>query len=227
MGKAARLIAICATVLLLASCGVVIDSGNVKIRDSGKDVVSIGRDGFKLEGNVTGVTLDSGGLRIQYPNGVVVWDSAGFNITHADGSIRIADGKMVITDKDGKMKTLDTAGEGAEYTTDGGVAVKTGKKAAMPQDYPTDKAPLMDGFELNASAELGSVMIVSGFVPGKTVYDALEYYEPLLIKGSSYSQDKKDNSAVLRAKLDGTDVTIYLSKSLSADAVNVSVVIGK
>jgi major membrane immunogen (membrane-anchored lipoprotein) len=227
MSKLAGLIAVCIAVILLASCGVVIDSGNVKVQNSGKDIVSIGRDGFNLEGNVTGVTLDSGGLRIQYPNGNVVWDSAGFDISHADGNIRIADGKMVVTDKDGKAKTLDTTGQGAEYTTDGGVAVKTGEKAAVPQDYPNDKVPLMDGFSLNASAELGSVMIISGYVPDTTVVDALEFYQPLLMKGSSYSQDKKDNSVVLRSKMDGVDITVYLCKSLSADAVNISVAVGK
>jgi hypothetical protein len=64
-------------------------------------------------------------------------------------------------------------------------------------------------------------------VPGDTVDDATAFYQKLLMDGESYGHDKKGNSAVLKAKLDGTEVTVYLVKSLTADAVNISVVIGK
>jgi hypothetical protein len=225
--KLIKFIALFVAVALLAACGSIFENGNLKIKDNGEDIVSIGRDGFKLSGNVTGLNLDSDGLHIQYPNGSIAWDDAGFDVEHADGSIRIAGGKMVVTDKDGKKKTLDTAGQGAEYRTDGGALVRTGKKASIPGDFPLDKAPLMEGFELNASAELGSVEVVSGFVPGETVDSAVEYYQPILNAGSSYSRDEKDGGAVLRAKLDGTDITVYITKSLSSYAVNLSVVAGK
>lgn len=228
MFKAVKLLALVLAFAFLASaCGIVLDDGNLKIKDNGTDIVSIGEDGFKLDGNITGITLDGEGLKIEYPNGDLVWGSKGLDIKHADGNIRIADGSMVITDKAGKKKTLDTAGNGAEYKTDGGVLVRTGEKAELPQDYPADLAPLMDGFELNASAQLGSIEIVSGYVDGKTVEDAVAFYQPLLIKGSSYSQEKKQDSVVMRAKLNGVDVTIYLYRLLSDDKVNISVVIGK
>lgn len=227
MAKFIKLAALLMAVALLAACGSLFKDGNLKIQENGEDIVSIGRDGFKLKGNVTGLKLDSSGLHIEYPNGSIAWDDAGFSVEHADGSIRVAGGNMVITDKDGKTKTLDTTGQGAEYRTDGGALVKTGKKASIPEGFPLDKAPLMEGFELNASAELGSVLVVSGFVPGGSVESAVEYYQPLLNKGSSYSRDEKENGAVLRAKLDGTDITVYITSSLTADAVNLSVVAGK
>jgi hypothetical protein len=211
MAKTAKLAALLAAASLLAACGAIIENGDMKIRENGEDIVSIGRDGFKLNGNVTGLKLDSNGLNIEYPN----------------GSIRIAGGEMVIEDKDGKTETLDATGQGAEYKTDGGVLVKTGKKASIPGDFPSDKAPLMDGFTLDASAELGSVEVVSGYVPNKTVDDAVAFYQPLLINGSSYSHDKKENSAVLKAKLGDTEITVYLMKSLTADAVNVSIIISR
>jgi hypothetical protein len=226
MGRTAVSALILAAALLLAACGVTYDGGNVKVVDDGRDVVSVGRDGFKLDGNVTGVTLDGSGLNITYPNGSIVWDNGGFNVKHADGTIRIADGKLVVTDKDGRADTLDTTGKGAEYVTEGGAAVRTGEKAAIPDGFPLDKAPLMDGFELNASAELGGVKVVSGFVPEKAVGDALAFYQPLLMEGESYSQDKKDGCVVLRAKLGGAGITIYLVDSLTADAVNISIVTG-
>lgn len=213
--------------MLTSACGVSFSGGNLKVENNGTEIVSIGRDGFKLDGNVTALKLDASGLKIDYPNGNLTWDSQGFDITHADGSIRIADGKMVVTDKDGKQETLDTTGQGAEYKTDGGVLVRTGQKAEMPQDYPSDVVPLMDGFQLNASAELGGVEVVSGFVPDKTADDAAAYYQPLLLKGDSYSQDKKDGGTVLHAKLDGIDATVYVVNSLTAKAVDVSIVIGK
>lgn len=227
MKKLAGLALIVAAALLLASCGVSFGGGNLRIREGGREILSVGRDGFRLDGNVTGVTLDASGLRVEYPNGSIVWDSGGFDVNHASGSIRIADGKMVVTDKDGRTKTLDTEGGGAEYTTDGGVTVKTGEKAAMPEGYPADLVPLMDGFTLNASAELGGVLVISGYVQGKTSDDAMAFYQPLLMKGDSYSQDKKDNSRMLRAKLDDVGVTIYLCKSLTDEAVNVSIMIGE
>jgi hypothetical protein len=180
-----------------------------------------------LKGNVTGLSLDEHGLHLQYPNGSIAWDDAGFTILHADGSIRIADGKMVIADKSGKTKTLDTTGDGAQYQTDGGVLVKMGKKASVPADFPKDKAPLMDGFVLNASAQLGGVEMISGYVPKGTVESAIEFYQPLLVKGSSYSHDKKGGGAVLKATLDGTEITVYIVKSLTVDAVNISIVTGK
>jgi hypothetical protein len=214
-------------VLLTSACGVSFNEGNLKLEHNGSEIVSIGRDGFKLDGNVTGLKLDAEGLKIEYPNGNLSWDSEGLDITHADGSIRIAGGSMVVTDKNGKQETLDTTGEGAEYKTDGGVLVKTGEKAAIPQDYPSESVPLMEGFVMNASAQLGSVEVVSGYVKDKTADDAAAYYEPLLIKGSSFSRDKKDGSIVLRAKLDGIDVTIYLVNSLTAKAVDISIIIGQ
>jgi hypothetical protein len=227
MRRAACLTILIAAVFILTACGVVLDNGNLKIKDKGTDIISIGSSGFKLNGNLTGISLDGNGLNIEYPNGSLVWDSGGFNIKNGDGSIRIVDGSMVITDKDGKTKTLDTNNDGAEYKADSGAIVRTGKKAVMPTDYPADMVPLMDGFVLNATAELGSVEVVSGYVKNKTLDDAIAYYQPILIKGSSYSQDKKADSAVIRAKLDNVDVTVYLFKSLTADAINMSVVIGK
>jgi hypothetical protein len=227
MARLVKLAALAAVALLLASCGAIFDNGNLKVREDGRDIISIGRDGFKLDGNLTGLLLDERGLNIEYPNGSIVWDDAGFTVAHADGTIRIAGGKMVITDKDGKTKTLDTAGQGAEYKTDGGALVKTGEKAAVPGDFPLDKAPLMEGFVLNASAELGSVEVVSGYVPGIAVQDAVDYYQPLLIGGSSYSHDRKGGGAVLKAKLGGAEIAVYIVKSLTADAVNISVVAGR
>lgn len=225
--KAAGIISIMIALMLTSACDVSFSDGNLKVQNNGSEIVSIGRDGFKLDGNVTGIKLDAGGLKIEYPNGNLNWDSGGLNITHADGSIRIAGGSMLVTDKDGKTETLDTTGQGAEYKTDGGVLVKTGQKAALPQDYPADSVPLMEGFTLNASAELGNVDVISGFVAGKTAEDATAFYQPLLIKGSSYSQDKKDGGSLLRAKLNGVDVTIYNVDALSKDAVNISIVIGQ
>jgi hypothetical protein len=227
MPRVIRSIALLAAVLLMAACGAVIEDGNLKFKEDGRDIVSIGRDGFKLNGNITGFSLNDGGLSIEYPNGSIVWDSQGFVINHAGGNIRIAEGNMAVTDKDGNTKTLNTAGQGAEYATGGGVLVKTGKKASIPMDYPLDKAPLMDGFILNASAELGSVLVVSGYVPGSTVEKATAFYQKLLIAGDSYSHDKKGNSAVLKSKLSGTEITVYLAESLTADAVNVSIVSSK
>lgn len=215
-----------AIALLFTACGVIVDGGNVKVMESGRDVVSIGRDGFILDGNLTGVTLDGNGLNVTFPNGSIAWNGDGFNVKHAAGDIRIADGKLVVTDKDGKTQTLDTEGGGAEYETQGGASVKTGGKAKVPAGFPLDKAPLMESFTLNASAELGSVLVVSGYVKDKTVEDALNYYQPLLMKGESYSQDKKDGCIVLRAKLSGTNITVYLVNSLTADAVNISIVTG-
>lgn len=215
-----------AVALLFTACGVVVDGGNVKVLESGRDVVSIGRDGFKLDGNLTGVTLDGNGLSVTFPNGSIAWNGDGFNVRHAAGDIRIAGGKLVVTDKDGKTQTLDTEGDGAEYETQGGASVRTGEKARVPEGFPLDKAPLMEGFQLNASASLGSVLVVSGFVPQKTVQDALDYYQPKLSAGESYSQDKKDGCIVLRAKLDGTNITVYLVSSVTADAVNVSIIAG-
>lgn len=227
MLKVTKLILLVLVFAFLASaCGLVIDGGNLKIKDNGTDIVSIGEDGFKLDGNMTGITLDGNGLKIEYPNGNLVWGSQGLDIKHASGNIHIADGSMVITDKDGKQQVLDTAGKGAEYKTDGGVLVRTGEKAVLPEDYPEGLLPLMEGFKLNASAKLGSIEVVSGYVEEKNIDDAVGYYQPLLIKGSSYSQEKKDNSVVLRAKLEGYDLTVYLCKSLSAEAVNISIVVG-
>ena len=227
MRKFVRLFPAILLSLALCACGITIDGGNLKIVDNGSEIISIGEDGFQLDGNLTGISLDSSGLHIQYPNGGISWDGDGFNVRHVSGSIRIAGGEMIITDKDGKRKTLDTTGEGAEYITDGGVSVRTGKKAALPDDYPSDTLPLMEGFTLNASALLGSVEVVSGYVPAKTVEDATAYYKALMADSNSYSQEIKNGRTVLRAKLDGRDFTVYLCDSLTADAVNVAVVLGK
>ena len=227
MSKPIKLISIILVLFLLTACGISLDGGNLKIQDNGNDIVSIGKDGFKLDGNLTGLTLDGNGLRIEYPNGSLIWGGEGLDVKHASGTIRIADGRMVVTDKDGKQRILDTKGDGAEYSTDGGVQVRTGQKAALPEDYPADELPLMDGFELSASALLGSIEVISGYVPGKTVEEVSAYYQPLMVKSDNYSQKIKDSRVVLTASLGGREITVYLFKSLTTDAVNVSIVIGK
>ena len=228
MLKACKLVVLIAVLSLLAvACGVVVDNRNLQIRQNGTAIITIGLDGFKLDGNVTGLKLDGNGLQISYPNGSLSWDSTGLNISHAEGSIHIDGDKLLITDRDGKKKELDTSGQGAEYRTDGGVLVRTGKKAVLPEGYPADKAPLMEGFVLNASAELGKVLVVSGFVKSKNADDVINFYQPLLIKGDSYHQEKKLGNTVLWAKIDGTDITIYVYESLNGKDANMSVIIGK
>lgn len=212
--------------LLLAACDVSFEDGNLKVRDNGSDIVSIGKGGFRLEGNITGVALDGKGLRIDYPNGSLNWGGEGFDVRHASGTLRVADGKMVVTDKNGKQEVLDTAGGGAEYRTEDGVLVGTGKKAALPEDYPKDVLPLPDGFALDATALLGSVAVVNGHVEGMTVEKATEYYEGLMGSADSFSREKKAGSVLLRAKLNKMDFTVYLFDSLTADAVNVCIVVG-
>lgn len=222
--KPAAMLLFC--LFLLAACSFSFENGNLKIRDDNADIVSIGRDGFTLDGNLTGIKLDGNGLRIEYPNGSLIWGDEGFDIKHDAGSLRIADGSMVITDKDGKQKVLDTTGDGAEYSTEGGVLVGTGKKAVLPEDYPAGDLPLMDGFVLNASALLGSVQVISGYVPGKAVEDVTEYYQEMMSASNSYSQELAEGRVVLRAKLDGREVTVYLFQSVTQNAVNISIIIG-
>jgi hypothetical protein len=221
------IIVLAAISLLVTACGVVVDDRNLQIQQNGTAIISVGLDGFKLDGNVTGLTLDGSGLKINYPTGSLSWDGGGFNVSHADGSIHIDGSKMLITDKEGKQKELDTSGDGAEYKTDGGVLVRSGKKAVLPQEYPEDQAPLMEGFVLNASAELGKVLVVSGYVKDSKPEDVLNFYQPLLIKSDSYHQQKKGGGTVLQAKLDGTDITIYLFEALSGKDTNISIVTSK
>ena len=213
-------------VMLFAACDIAIEDGNLKVRDNGSEIVQIGKGGFKLEGNVTGVTLDGKGLRIDYPNGRLVWGGDGFDIEHVSGSLRVADGRLTVTGKDGKQEVLDTAGNGAEYRTEDGVLVGTGKKAVLPEDYPSDILPLPDGFQLDATALLGSVKVINGHVDALSIEDASTYYESLLDDADSFSREKKAGSVLLRAKVDKTEVTVYLAKSITSDAVNVCVVLG-
>lgn len=211
----------------LAACSVVIDDGNLKIRDGERDILRVGRDGFVLDGNVTGVKLDDGGLDIDYPNGSLVWDKGGLDILHDAGSIRIAGGKMVVTGRDGESKTLDTAGPGAEFTTEGGVAVRAGEKAVLPSDYPSEAVPLMEGFTINTTAELGDVLVVSGYVPGKSDDDAVAFYKPILEAARRYSHERKEAYTLLKADVGGLDVAVYIMDSFTADAVDVSIILSE
>lgn len=213
--------------IFLAACSVVIDDGNLKIRDGERDILRVGRDGFALDGNVTGVKLDEGGLDIDYPNGSLVWDKGGLDILHDAGSIRIAGGRMVVTGKDGETKTLDTAGPGAEFTTEGGVAVRTGEKAVLPSDYPSDAVPLMEGFTINTTAELGGVLVVSGYVPGKSDDDAVAFYKPILEAADRYSHERKGGYTLLKAGMGGHDVAVYVMDAFTDEAVDVSIIISK
>ncbi len=212
--------------MLVTACDVAIEDGNLKVRDSGSEIVSIGKSGFRLEGNVTGVTLDGGGLRIDYPNGSLSWGGEGFDVKHANGTLHIADGRMTVTDKEGKQEIVDTTGSGAEYRTEDGVLIGTGKKAMLPEDYPLDILPLPDGFQLDATALLGSVTVINGHVNGLSVEDASGYFEKHMDGADSFSREKKAGSVLLRAKLEKIEFTVYLARSLTTEAVNVCVVFG-
>ena len=226
MSKIVKSLLLLTVALLLSACDISFENGNLKVRDNGSDIVSIGKGGLQLEGNVTGVKLDGDGLRIEYPNGSLNWGGEGFDVQHASGTLRVADGKMVVTDKNGKQKVLDTTGDGAEYRTEDGVLVGTGKKAALPEGSPEDALPLPAGFALDATALLGTVAVVNGHVAGLSVEDATDYFEGYLDSADSFSREKKAGSVLLRAKLDKTDVTVYLFDSLTADAVNFCVALG-
>ncbi len=212
--------------MLYAACDVAIEDGNLKVRDKGADIVSIGKGGFRLEGNVTGVTLDGEGLRIEYPNGSLNWGGEGFDIKHANGTLRVADGRMTVTDKNGIQEVLDTTGNGAEYRSEDGVLVSVGGKAVLPESFPANVLPLPDGFQLDATALLGSVTVVNGHVNGLSVEDASGHFEEYMDDADSFSREKKAGSVLLRAKLEKTEFTVYLAKSLTTEAVNVCIVYG-
>lgn len=212
---------------LLSACGIAADGRNLQVRQNDKTILSVGLDGFRLDGNVTGLTLDSNGLKIKYPNGDLDWDAEGLQIIHADGSIIVKDAKIVVTDKDGNQKTLDAGGDGAEYRADGGALVQTGGKATMPADYPADKLALMDGFMLNASADLGDVQVVSGYVKDTTPEAVLEHYRALMLDSDSFHQEKKGGNIVLRAKVKDTDFTVYIRVSADGKDTNLSIMAGK
>lgn len=223
------LIAVLAVLLAatFSACGIAGDGRNLQLRQDDKTILSVGLDGFHLDGNVTGLSLDAAGLKIKYPNGDLDWDADGLQILHADGSITVKGAQIVVTDKDGNQKTLDAGSDGAEYRADGSALVQTGGKAAMPADYPVDKLALMDGFTLNASADLGDVQVVSGYVKDATPEAVLEHYRALMIDSDSYHQEKKGGNTVLRAKVQGTDFTVYIRASADGKDTNLSIMAGK
>ena len=210
---------------LLAGCSAL--GNGIQVKDDGRDIISIDRDGFRLEGNFTGVTLDKNGLEISYPNGDITVDGDGLNIKQGDSTISVNGDRIEIVDSDGKKHVLDTAGAGVEYKSDSGAVVATGGKAVMPPDYPTDLLPLMDGFTLASSADLGKVDVVSGFVKDASVQDVEDFYQPILLKGKSFHQERRAGMVLLRANLEEQDVTVYIYDSLKKDTANYSVVVGE
>lgn len=214
-------------ILGLTACGIAADGRNLELKQDGKTVIRVGLDGFTLDGNVTGLSLDGNGLKITYPNGGLNWDSAGLDINTGSGSIRVDGAQIVVTDKDGNKKTLDATGDGAEYRADSGALVQAGAKATLPQDYPADKLALMDGFTLNASADLGNVQVVSGYVKDTTPDKVLEHYRALMLDSDSFHQEKKGGNTVLRARVQDTDFTLFIRASADGHDTNLSIVAGK
>lgn len=212
---------------LLAACGIVADGRNLQVRQQDKTILSVGLDGVHLDGNVTGLSVDDKGLKIKYPNGDLDWDADGLQILHTGGSITVKDAKIVVTDKDGKQKTLDSGSDGAEYRADGGTTVQTGGKATMPADYPAEKLALMEGFTLNASADLGQVQVVSGYVKDTKPEAVLEHYRALMLDSDSFHQEKKGGNIVLRAKVQGTDFTVFIREAVDGKDTNLSIMAGK
>ncbi len=213
--------------LVLSACGLAADGRNLELRQNGQTVIRVGLDGFLLDGNVTGLTSGSDGLKIDYPNGSLNWDADGLNINHAEGNIHVDGSQLRIVGKDGKEQTLGTDGDGAEFRTEAGVLVQTGEKATMPEAYPAEKLALMDGFTLNASADLGKVVVVSGFVKDTKREDVIEHYRDLLVDSDSFRQDKKGGNTLLRARLKDTDFTVFISAAANGRDTNLSIVAGE
>ena len=85
----------------------------------------------------------------------------------------------------------------------------------------------MEGFTLTATAHLGDVLVVSGYVSDTTIQDVVTAYRDTLLGGDSFRQEKKAGMVLLRATFDGRDISVYIAESLKEDTVNYTVVVGK
>ncbi len=210
---------------MLAGCSVL--ENGIHIQDDGQDIVRIDKSGFLLDGHFTSVSLDKDGLQITYPSGGLSLTSEGLDIEQGDSTVEVRGDRIEIVDGDGERRVLETEGKGSEYRSDDGAVVATGEKAVLPDEYPSDLLPLMEGFTLTATANLGDVLVVSGYVLDTTVQDVVAAYQDILLDGDSFRQEKKAGMVLLRATFDGRDISVYIADSLQEDTVNYTVVVGK